>query len=92
MSDLTMEQRSALHSALAASHTVVSGWQPIETAPRDGTLIWAFWPVHTRDDQQKTTCWDNSMSDDPRWVDHADSIDWCQPTHWMPLPPAPDAA
>lgn len=69
-------------------------WQPIETAPKDRFLLlcgpsgyiiipWVF----------VTGC----MYSDyhvGRWVDHAndDLSDWgFEPTHWMPLPEAPDA-
>lgn len=66
------------------------GWQPIETAPKDGAWIWAFWPVTTFEDQQTPTRWvESSLKDGPYWQDAADHIDWTQPTHWMPLPPAP---
>ncbi|MFX4084524.1 hypothetical protein ACKU27_05400 [Sphingobium yanoikuyae] len=66
------------------------GWQPIETAPRDGTWFWAFWPVHTVEDQQQATSWQPwHAADWPRFCNSADSIDWCQPTHWRPLPDAP---
>ncbi len=56
-------------------------WQPIETAPRDGTplLVWdgdvpiiAYW---------HRAAWRYS----PKGYT-------CHPTHWMPLPPPPGAA
>lgn len=67
------------------------GWQPIETAPRDGTWVWAFWPVQNGCDQQRVTCW--VADEEGGWMDAADYVDWTQPTHWQPLPPPPgDAA
>lgn len=53
-------------------------WQPISTAPRDGTEVLTFSPTGgmrvdwARDDEK----WQE-------WVGH--------PTHWMPLPERPHA-
>ena len=67
-------------------------WQPIETAPKDGTVIdlWIHYPEHDR----------NARAADVRW--NADVGEWQHgnfhlgqymhrptPTHWMPLPPPP---
>lgn len=67
-------------------------WQPISEAPKDGTVILAFWksgflesfvfiqPMKWCDDREKfIISWDHD--------------DECSPTHWMPmpLPPAPEA-
>lgn len=69
-------------------------WQPIETAPRDGTRI-LIWFVHSN----------AKFSDDPvghgweaaheaHWIDH-NGGGWTwhglagSPTHWMPLPESP---
>lgn len=62
-------------------------WQPIETAPKDGTdvLVWgpgcksivASWnPAETR---WSDGFWDDGLTDDP----------WIHATHWMPLPAGP---
>jgi hypothetical protein len=63
----------------------MSAWQPIATAPKDGTWVllggceygyslavacWVHW--HGRDD----------------WCDYVSR--GFKPTHWMPLPPPPD--
>ena len=81
-------------------------WQPIETAPKDGTpvLIWtpeghdiASYSPREDDGQQ-------SMGHDAGWWGcltpadpgrHMGNPDYyreaeCQPTHWMPLPEPPD--
>lgn len=60
-------------------------WQPIETAPRDGSdiILWLPWVACARTG---------------RWTMHKLwSVDFGatrmivrgEPTHWMPLPPAP---
>jgi hypothetical protein len=58
------------------------GWQPIETAPNDGTVILYATPEHGD--------WRYRMSRGDDW--HAGAY-WIEnATHWMPYPPAPDAA
>lgn len=65
-----------------------SSWQPIATAPKDGTFILAYWSEEeyphefvSRHDvvEWMGGCW--CMSDGDDVID---------PTHWMPLPPAPE--
>lgn len=62
------------------------GWQPIETAPKDGTEI-DVWCV---DHRVANAWWCNA---DNKWRTYGDDrITWThQPTHWMPLPEAPNA-
>ena len=61
-------------------------WQPIETAPKDGTpvLLWAL--LDWKDDLVPVCGWYAQSS--RKWLCHAA---WLNPTHWMPLP-APPAA
>ena len=57
-------------------------WQPIETAPKDGTLV-DLW--HKDRFRIAETWWDPS---DECWSSCHDDDDF---THWMPLPEAPNA-
>jgi len=66
-----------------AAYIKTQGWQPIETAPRDGHQVdlWA-------EDCRFTNCWWRFG----RWVYevYPDQIeDVKEPTHWMPLPEPP---
>lgn len=65
-------------------------WRPIETAPKDGTRFWGFWPVDDEVGQQQVTYFDQFTLPLPRFCDLADHIDWTQPTAWQPLPSAPE--
>lgn len=60
-------------------------WQPIETAPKDGTVI--LIGAHLGIDIGLWADWLNG------WIDEAQSgyhdPNW--PTHWMPLPNPPSA-
>lgn len=72
---------------------IVRGWQPIDTAPKDGTWFLAYWPVHSFEDRVRVTQFSSWANDeiDRAFVDADDFIDWTSPTHWMPLPPPPVA-
>lgn len=68
----------------------MSEWQPIETAPRDGTLVLLWWdgdfaPVGFWQDG-----WVYTMTQ-ARNLDGAviDILLGYEPTHWMPLPEPP---
>jgi len=75
----------------------MSDWQPIETAPKDGTRVF----LHRNDREPTTGCWrvDDGFSgnDNPLWLmdDYDDfsmgyaSTPIINATHWMPLPKAP---
>lgn len=73
--DFTAELTAIL--ALAAP---AEGWQPIETAPKDGTWIIGATP-HGVTPLRWGVSWD-----DQHW---ANGCVVYQPTHWMPLPAAP---
>lgn len=57
-------------------------WQPIETAPRDGTPILAYVPEYV----VESVC---VVEYSDRWSTWYCVGDACDPTHWMPLPEAP---
>lgn len=59
-------------------------WQPIETAPKDGTsiLLWGDW--------LKTPCVDNGSEDGTFGAFTSQTgYESVHPTHWMPLPKPP---
>lgn len=75
----------------------LAGWEPIETAPKDGTyvIIWSGWfggaatIAHWDDDR-------HANKKAPRWISRdrvygRKSFVDIPPTHWMPLPPPPPA-
>lgn len=62
-------------------------WPPIETAPKDGSVIWAFNGEQARmkwvsGDNYALWIWDDCALSD---IDPSPE----QPTHWMPLPEPP---
>jgi hypothetical protein len=65
-------------------------WQPIETAPKDGT------DVLITDGEDYAVAHFDTVRHEPCWRDCGD-MGWAgmideEPTHWMPLPPAPGAS
>ena len=61
-------------------------WQPIETAPRDGTEFLAFWSnAYGKFKFIQPMMWLNN-----RFVVTWDHDDDVKPTHWMPLPQPPE--
>ena len=65
-------------------------WQPIETAPRDGTRFVSLIPLGLRSGYYKpiTTYWCDGLRQ-PAFVFDGWSTS-PQPTHWMPLPDPPE--
>lgn len=66
-------------------------WQPIKTAPRNGTQILisdgdavyaGFW-------REQWVFFDESCTVEDGWIELNGWVDGYGPTHWMPLPPAP---
>ena len=78
-------------------------WQPISTAPKDGTVILAYVPARGRafacrwEPEFEYIYHENGDNTTPRgaWTDNAvvsfgmEEVAEYSPTHWMPLPSAP---
>jgi len=92
------DENNELRTQLAAAQEEIdneTAWQPIETAPKDAFVLLAGPSGYTT---IKTVFATGRMCSDyhkGRWIDHAndDLTDWgFEPTHWMPLPKAPNGA
>ena len=64
-------------------------WQPIETAPMDGTEVLIFQRIERRDGEPwlvyAAANWTGHC-----WDDRVDMPPSPAPTHWMPLPAPPE--
>ena len=71
------------------------GWLPIESAPKDGTLVILWWPHYTNAPVlgRYLEEWDHGYYEGAGWrsVSITDSrfVDTRGPTLWAPLPPPP---
>jgi hypothetical protein len=74
-------------------------WQPIETAPKDGTpiLVWngSSFGFYTRAGDMGVAIWrEQALPGKDRWrwcaQDCCDGVTTYDPTHWMPLPGPPE--
>ena len=63
----------------------VTDWQPIETAPKDGTKFLAY--EGGAENKHYECWWQDDFSNWSGWQDWWDSEP--EPTHWMPLPEPP---
>lgn len=73
-------------SATAPSGAKVPGWQPIETAPKNGAGLIAR-SGYKYDNEAFYCIWD--IKEEHFVKPEYDSDRWCDPVHWMPLPAAP---
>lgn len=66
-------------------------WQDIRTAPKDGTkvLLGRFAPGQLYDGRVRVDWWRSRMAAGYTGFAHFNPTYW-PPTHWMPLPPAPE--
>lgn len=83
------EQRAIIARHLTVARSTVPSaeamqWQPIVTAPRDGTIVLLWWP-HWNNLRPIIGCYHLEM-----WIASERLSDGPDPTHWMPLPVAPD--
>jgi hypothetical protein len=70
----------------SADEIAVKSWQPIETAPKDGSPILAYQP----DGGCVVISWVEYFDGGGVWtVDWVDGAEPPTPTHWMPLPEPP---
>ncbi len=78
-----------------------SSWQPIETAPKDGTPILVFKPAGEYGELLELVAWETLTHclDDPEsgWLcpyseqdERGGGVFVDNPTHWMPLPTPPE--
>lgn len=70
----------------------MADWQPIETAPKDGTEILLF-ELQCYDEPYIATGIWHRWDGGERWlpaVYGGARTDYFDPTHWMPLPDAPE--
>lgn len=86
---LLSEARQTMEAALSLPVSNTGEWQPIETAPKDGTAIW----VATIFSGHGTGCMEpvrTHYHHYGEWTNiyTGNSINW-KPTHWQPLPEAP---
>jgi uncharacterized protein DUF551 len=69
-------------------------WQPIETAPRDGTNIMLYYPLKEVNESWEgiVFCYWNKWENNWVWSGRARRTfsRGFQPTHWMPLPEPPE--
>lgn len=71
----------SLLTTIAALEAQLPQWQPIETAPKDGTMVLIAW---AGGGYPRTSRW---LHNSQGWaVATTQTLD---PTHWMPLPPSP---
>lgn len=65
-------------------------WQPIETAPRDGTPVLIYGPLEVFDNSRPAqigvACCCEATG---FWICASGNDAIYQPTHWRPLPPQP---
>ena len=89
------ELRTAVESL--AKDAEARGWQPIETAPKDGTAVMVY-PGTWSGRSASIAKWESdkyAKKPRPYWSrdDDFGRVTFSRehpPTHWMPLPPPPD--
>ena len=68
----------------------MTNWQPIDSAPKDGTDLLVAITHSLGADEWEAIQWVDWQTDDTKWPIYQRRIDIpFPPTHWMPLPPPP---
>lgn len=85
---------ACLTAALAVDGMALQGWQPISSAPRDGTWVVLYdaeqyRPVHVRNWRAAET---NGKPVSGWWDEYSQYRPSFRPTHWQPLPQPPAAS
>jgi hypothetical protein len=82
----------ALALVMKWTETEMTDWQPIETAPKDGTNILLWCPLPGSGYAIVGICHTTTRANGdkvPVWLDAYEGEDIYQPSHWMPLPEPP---
>lgn len=74
-------EQAAEEIVRTVTSSLTAGWQPIETAPKDGQAFLAC-----ESGIVTIVDWDDVTEE---WVQSYDGVGKAEPTHWMPLPEAP---
>jgi hypothetical protein len=69
-------------------------WQPIETAPKDGTRVLAYWPGgDNKNAAVQVESWFGPWGMGSAKLAWQNAFEWADgyngPTHWLPLPEPP---
>lgn len=90
---VTFLEKRIVYAAPVLETATQAGWQPIETAPKDGTPVMLF-ARHVRATASiRIVGWWNPVI--KCWIDSVFSPNVPQriiPSHWMPLPAAPESS
>lgn len=69
----------------------MSAWQPIETAPKDGSSVLCYAPIYGAPARILVMRWDDgNYTKAPCWRTDVHSFVQFEPTHWQPLPQPPE--
>ena len=92
VSQSNYQRAKSAEAKLAQAQT----WQPIETAPKDGTKFFAYWPDHLGNGSEcVVTTWFGPWATGSSELVFQTAFEWAHernPTHWMPhaAPPTQD--
>lgn len=77
------------HALAVEPPTADMEWQPIETAPKDGTEVLLFWQYTYPNDEYLTQGVEIGAFDEGCWTTYCGDTPDSIITHWMPLPAPP---